>query len=234
MDAIAPSPITRLPHRDAVGVTRRASRRSRTPGPRPQSHTHHEVVQVIRPTHFHANPATPYRRPMPSLPLIVRPLAVTDADITAYVHLRREMLEHEPFAFGSSPEDDRLNADFLRTSLRSADSALIGCFKGGHLIAVAGLVREPKLKARHLATIYGVYTTPAARGLGAARDAVTHAIAIARTWPGVDWIQLSVSETAPIAQRLYESLGFIAWGTEPDATRVNGVGRAEIHMRMKL
>jgi ribosomal protein S18 acetylase RimI-like enzyme len=171
---------------------------------------------------------------MPSLPLIVRPLTDADADITAYIQLRCEMLEREPFAFGSSPEDDRLSADFLRTSLRSPDSAIIGCFKGGHLIAAAGLVREAKLKARHLATIYGVYTTPAARGLGAARAALTHAITIARTWPGVDWVQLSVSETAPIAQRLYESLGFIAWGTEPDATRVNGVGRAEIHMRLKL
>ncbi len=171
---------------------------------------------------------------MPSHPLIVRPLTDSDADITAYVHLRREMLEREPFAFGSSPEDDRLSADFLRTSLRSHDSAILGCFKCGELIAAAGLVREPKLKAHHLATIYGVYTTPAARGLGAARAVLTHAITTARKWTGVDWVQLSVSETAPIAQGLYESLGFIAWGTEPDATRVDGLGYAEIHMRLKL
>jgi len=171
-------------------------------------------------------------------PLLVRPLADadanTDADIDAYVLLRREMLQREPFAFGSSPEDDRISADFLRTALRSPDSAIIGCFRGGQLIAAAGLVREPKLKARHLATIYGVYTKPEARGVGAARAAITHAITIARSWPGVDWVQLSVSETAPIAQRLYESLGFIAWGTEPDTTRVDGIGHAEIHMRLRL
>jgi ribosomal protein S18 acetylase RimI-like enzyme len=171
---------------------------------------------------------------MESHPFIVRCLSDADADVFAYVQLRREMLEREPFAFGSSPEDDRLSVDVLRTSLRSSDSAIVGCFDGAELIAAAGLVREGKLKARHLATIYGVYTTPASRGRGAARAALVHAVAIARAWPGVDWVQLSVSETAPIAQRLYESLGFIAWGTEPDATRVEGVGRAEIHMRLRL
>ena len=163
----------------------------------------------------------------------VRRLTPFETDL--YLAFRREMLDQAPWAFGSSPEDDRgLDRDHVHATLFEPEHALVGMFRNGRLVSVAGIRREPKLKARHIASIFGVYTAPAARRAGAARAVVSRAIEIARTWPGVDWVQLAVSENSPDARHLYESLGFIAWGTEPDATRVDGLGYAEIHMRLRL
>jgi hypothetical protein len=45
---------------------------------------------------------------------------------------------------------------------------------------------------------------------------------------------LSASENAPNAIRLYESLGFRAWGTEPDGLRTGGRSYSEVHLRLDL
>ena len=47
---------------------------------------------------------------------------------------------------------------------------------------------------------------------------------------GVEILQLSVSVEAPGARRLYESLGFTAWGREPRAVRVGERQVDEVHM----
>ena len=58
---------------------------------------------------------------------------------------------------------------------------------------------------------------------------------VARTWPGVNSVGLSVSENSGAARRLYERLGFIAWGREPDCLHLpDGRAFAEIHMYRPL
>ena len=60
------------------------------------------------------------------------------------------------------------------------------------------------------------------------------AIALARTWGGVEMINIAVSANSPGALRLYESLGFVQWGREPRVTRVGGSTYDEIHLAMDL
>ena len=60
------------------------------------------------------------------------------------------------------------------------------------------------------------------------------AVQHARSCAGVDYVDLAVSENAPEALRLYESLGFSAWGREPEATQVDGQRYDEIHMTLRL
>lgn len=145
------------------------------------------------------------------------------------------MLDDSPWAFASSPQDDRaLDPAQLRSSLANPDFALCAGFRDSTLIASAGILRQEKIKFRHLAMLFGVYVTPSARGCGAGAGVVNAAIETARSWPGVDWVQLGVSERSNEARRLYERLGFFAWGVEPDATRIGTSGYAEIHMRLRL
>jgi RimJ/RimL family protein N-acetyltransferase len=59
-----------------------------------------------------------------------------------------------------------------------------------------------------------------------------HAIAHARNLPGVLQLGLSVSETQPAAIRLYASLGFRSWGSEPRALRHEGRTETEQHMTL--
>lgn len=157
------------------------------------------------------------------------------SDIDAYIRLREMMLADAPWAFGSSPGDDRgRNPEALRAGLSAERGAILAVKAGDELIAAAGVMREDKLKRRHLATVWGVFVRPEARGRGLGRAVVQGAIDVAREWPGVARVELSVSENAPAAQRVYEALGFVAWGREPEALRVDGVSYAEIHMSLPL
>ncbi len=63
---------------------------------------------------------------------------------------------------------------------------------------------------------------------------VSAAVAHARGWDDVVCVHLSVGEGSGAARSLYESLGFVVWGTEPSALSVNGQLYNEIHMHLEL
>jgi len=167
--------------------------------------------------------------------LEVRLLGSEDAE--AYVALRREMLTDTPWSFLATIEDDvACEPEGLRARISQDQNDIAGAFDGttGDLVAVAGVIRMQRAKVRHRAGVWGVYTTPAARGRGAARAVMTLAVDTARSWDGVRWIGLSVSDEAPAALGLYESMGFELWGTEPVAMVVEGRDHAELHMALEL
>ncbi|MBL8745994.1 MAG: N-acetyltransferase [Phycisphaerae bacterium] len=163
---------------------------------------------------------------------------LVDRDAGAYVALRREMLEDSPFSFVGAPGDDRgLDVAFVREQIASGTAAYFGAddpADPSRLIAVALIVREPRAKMRHRATIISVYVTPRARGRGLGRAVVSACIEEARRWPGVEIVALGVWSRAPTARRLYESLGFTAWGVQPDSVRINGVSDDEVYMQRRV
>ncbi len=164
-------------------------------------------------------------------------------DAPAYVALRREMLLDSPHAFGDSPDDDRASDEALiRTHLTArrdrtprACVAIVGAFaQAGSLASVCTIVREQTSKRRHIALFVGVYTTPPQRGRGACAMVLRAAIDLCAQWEGIEVVQLAVNEGSPAARRLYERAGFEAWGTEPDAVRVDGRSSAEVHMSCRV
>ncbi len=163
----------------------------------------------------------------------VRQLNAEDAK--AYMAFRSEMLLDSPSSFMSAPGDDRME-DFeeVTESLSSGEHAIFAAEDGALLVASAGVMRVPRLKCRHRAGIWGVFTSPSHRGRGLARAVVGAAIEHARRWEGVRVVGLSVSVEAPAARRLYESLGFVAWGTEPAAMCIDGQELDEIYMALRL
>jgi len=161
--------------------------------------------------------------------VVVRDLSPGEAG--AYVRLRREMLAEAPWAFASSEQDDvGCDEAFLVARLGERGQAIVGAFAGAELVGAAGLFLAKHRKMAHRARVWGVYVRPAYRGRGVARSVLERVIEVARTWEGVSSVGLSVSERAEAAARLYARLGFVAWGCEPDALRVEGRGYAEIHM----
>lgn len=164
-----------------------------------------------------------------AMPMTFRRLTPDDAD--AFARLRAEMIVAEPYAFIGSPGDDAYtDPGFVRASIHSDTQAVFGAFDGAVLVAAAGIFRETTVKRRHVATVWSVYTRAPHRARGLSRQLILACLEHARAWPGVDTVQLSVAETQPNARRLYESLGFTAWGTEPHGTRVDGKSIVEIHM----
>lgn len=163
-------------------------------------------------------------------PPTVRPL--TAADLPSYVALRREMLADAPWAFAADESNDRgLDPEGLARSLAGPGFALIGAVDDhAAVVGAAGLIRNQHAKMAHRALIWGVYVTPPSRGRGLAERIMTATIDLASTWPGVNSVGLSVSEKATAARKLYERLGFVAWGLEPDALHLGSESYAEAHM----
>jgi RimJ/RimL family protein N-acetyltransferase len=162
--------------------------------------------------------------------MIIRSLTPTDAQ--AYIALRREMLADSPWAFASGPDDDEaLNPSVVVTRLSQPGQAILGAFDdAGNLLGSAGLYTTHHKKMAHRAHIWGVYITPAARNRGLATALLRATLDLARTWPGITSVGLSVSERSTEAQHLYERLGFKPWGREPGALITGGRSYDEVHM----
>lgn len=145
------------------------------------------------------------------------------------------MLQDAPWAFTASPENDR-GSDPVQVagSMQGDGYAIVGAFEGSELAAVAVVIRESAAKRQHIARLISVFCHPQFRGKGYAAGTVREAVNVARSWEGVDWVQLSVTDRAVTAKRIYEACGFRAWGTEPDALRVDGGSYVETHMALRL
>jgi ribosomal protein S18 acetylase RimI-like enzyme len=160
--------------------------------------------------------------------LTIRNLTADDAD--DFRRLRRIALEQEPPSFGASLEDDRaLDAGFLPVAFRDPDQAIIGAFGPG-LVGIVGIYRDRLIKARHKAHIWGMYVSPEGRGQGIGKRLMEAAIEWANGQAGVRQIHLVVSSRTPVARRMYQSLGFSVWGTEPAALCINGELVDDEHM----
>lgn len=143
-----------------------------------------------------------------------------------------------PHAFASSPGEGKgEHPDEVVKYLSDANNAIAVVNHPdapGELAAGAGIMRVPNLKLRHRANIWGVYCVPELRGTGLGRAVMLCAIEQARAWNGVEVIGLSVSARSPGALALYESLGFVRWGLEPDAMRIDGESFDEIFLSLRL
>lgn len=147
------------------------------------------------------------------------------ADAAAFRALRLLGLVECPLAFAASPEDEA-DEPVDAVAARLADDAhgrVFGAFTDdGELVGVVGLGRERMRKLAHKAMLWGLYVAPEARRQGVAQALVKHLLAEAATWPGLRQVTLGVHAGNHAARALYESCGFIAWGTEPAAAWVEG------------
>ena len=163
----------------------------------------------------------------------VRRLTVEDA--ASFMSVRREALEADPLAFSASLDDDvALDPDFVGRSLAKIDEqAVFGYFEAGRLRGIVGVIRSSKLKQRHAAIVWGMYVSAAARRRGAGRALLDAAVAQARAW-GLEQVQLSVTDAAPEAKRMYEAAGFKSWGHQPRTLGWRGRFIDESHMALDL
>jgi ribosomal protein S18 acetylase RimI-like enzyme len=168
--------------------------------------------------------------------MLIRPL--TRADVESFRKLRREMIHREPRSFGESlSEHDARSPESLARRLESepAGSFVMGAFaEGGELAAMAGFVRNPRVKARHKGLIWGVYVRPERRKQGIARAVLSKLIERVKSDPEIEKILLTVAADQVAAQRLYRSLGFEVFGEEKHALRVDNGYVDEDHMVLWL
>ncbi len=158
-------------------------------------------------------------------------------DGPAWRKVRLEALENDPEAFSATIVTHRqLTDDDIRSRLAydGTNRFVIGAFAEGELIGTAGFVREPGLKERHKGRVWGVYLRGSHRGTGLGRQMMTLLLEHARKIEGLEQINISVATTQGAASALYRSLGFVPYGLEPRALKVNGRYIDEEHLWLQL
>jgi len=151
---------------------------------------------------------------------------LTDADAEAFWNIRLRALREDPESFGSSYEEmlERGIAGAtqgLRAKDVASDDATFGAFDGKQLVGIAAFRREPAIKMRHKATIWGMYVPRELRKEGIGKALLQAAIEYAKTLPGLEQINLAVVLTSREARHLFISLGFETYGLERRALKLH-------------
>jgi len=121
-----------------------------------------------------------------------------------------------------------------RIAAPSGLSQSFGAFRGGLLVGTVALEYSAKPKTRHSALVIGMVVQPSARRLGVGARLMQAAIAAACGRAELRMLRLTVTEGNEAAIRLYQSLGFVSWGVEPDAICTPSGFKGKVHMAMPL
>ena len=162
---------------------------------------------------------------------------LTESDVQALWDLRTTALHSEPEAFGESLEEHlQTPVETIAGRLRSGgnENFVLGAISESALVGMVGFYRELRPKRRHRGWIWGMYVAPNWRGRGVGRRLLEEVVRRAEKLSGLRRVLLSVSATQSGARHLYLSLGFSAFGTEPQALQVEGRFVDEDHMGFTL
>lgn len=164
----------------------------------------------------------------------IRPL--TPADLDLYLPVRRRALAEHPDAFGTSvAEHDALPREEQARRLAGAgDSVVFGAFVDGALVGIGGIVPSTRTKRRHRADVYGMFVASEFQGRGLGRAILEACLAHARALGRIEVVALSVNAANAAARKVYVDAGFVPWGIERDAFRVDGAPQDEEFLTLRL
>lgn len=154
--------------------------------------------------------------------IVIREANVADA--VRYRALRLEALQDSPIAFTA---DYQKNANQLPKywedllSPQGDESTIFVAEHGEQLIGMTGIARGNSPKTRHGAWIWGVFVTPAWRGLRVADELIYSCFSWAKARKIV-LAKLGVTAVNAPAIKCYERCGFKSYGTEPRAVFYEG------------
>jgi ribosomal protein S18 acetylase RimI-like enzyme len=167
---------------------------------------------------------------------LIRRLLAVDAD--AYWQTRNRGLAEFPDAFTSSVEEGIATAPATlarRFGGRDTDDFVLGAFaEDGTLAGYAGFQREVRQKNRHKGSLVGMYVVPQYRGQGLGKRLLRALIEEVRNLDGVEQLNLSVTRSNAGARALYLAAGFVPFGVEKNAIKVEGVYYDKEHMALAL
>jgi RimJ/RimL family protein N-acetyltransferase len=163
--------------------------------------------------------------------------ALTASNARQYRELMLEAYVQAADAFTSTAEERQTEPMSWWVNRIAAPSGLsqsFGVFHEQNLVGTVALEFSAKPKTQHSALIIGMYVRPPARRTGAGTLLMRAAIAAASARPGIRLLRLTVTEGNESALRLYRSVGFSAWGTEPQAICTPSGYKGKVHMSMLL
>jgi ribosomal protein S18 acetylase RimI-like enzyme len=145
-------------------------------------------------------------------------------DAKSYWDLRLEALKQNPEAFATSYEEaiNRENPiEGVAKNLTNEDNYTFGAFNNTKLVGVVTLLRETSMKLKHRANILAMYVTPKMRGFSVGENLLLEAIKQAKSIGEIEKLNLTVVTTNQSARKLYTKIGFVVFGTEEQALKLN-------------
>ncbi len=161
---------------------------------------------------------------------------LTSEDAPAFRALRLRALQEHPEAFTSSFEEDA-RKPLSATEQRIAGgngNVFWGAFADGEIRGMIGLTRDPRTKTLHKGDIVAMYVAPELGRRGLARALLQAAIDYARSEARLEQLVLTVTRTNQAAATLYKSVGFVTFGLQPRAIKVDGEYFDKEHMILFL
>ena len=128
---------------------------------------------------------------------------------------RLRALREEAVPFLASYEEEAVHSveDFASRFRRSDPATeVLGAFRNGTLVGTLGFYRHGQIKARHRASLWGMYVAPEQRRHGIGEALLREAIARARIVGDVEQLELTVVTGEEPARRLYVAAGFKVQG----------------------
>jgi ribosomal protein S18 acetylase RimI-like enzyme len=155
----------------------------------------------------------------------IRRLAPSEA--AAYREIPLGALRLNPEAFGSTYEAESVRP-LEHFSERVASCPVFGAFRGAEIVGMAGFLGREGAKDAHKGYLRGIDVRSGARNSGAGRKLAEAMIEYARQH--VELLQLDVASENEAARRLYASLGFVEYGIERKALKLDGCYYGEVLM----
>jgi GNAT superfamily N-acetyltransferase len=167
----------------------------------------------------------------------MRVSTLTAADVVAYRALMREAYEQAPDAFTTTAAERGAEPEawwVKRIGTANGLATSFGAWKGSSLVGTVALEYSAKPKTRHSALILGMYVQPKERGKAIGLALLNAALAAATARAEILFLTLTLTEGNAPALRLYRSVGFVAWGTQPQAIRTDSGFRGKVHMSLAI
>ncbi|MES5482952.1 GNAT family N-acetyltransferase [Bradyrhizobium sp. INPA03-11B] len=154
------------------------------------------------------------------------------ADATLYRDIRLEALRLSPEAFGSAYETESVHPVGWFAERLVHGAVILGAFRDGELAGILGFVVEQGPKRQHKGALVGMYVRQQGRRGGIGRRLVEAALELAAQ--SVELVQLVVVKGNEPAVRLYQSMGFVEYGLERHALKIDGRYHDDILMAKDL
>lgn len=163
----------------------------------------------------------------------LRRLTAEDAEV--FSALRRLVAVDNPVPLGLGMQEELARPlQGFRDQLGAPTNAVFGAFVGATLAATAAVAPSgPFASSHHKLVLWGTFVAPDHRRQGLGRTVVRHAIDHARQ-AGARRVHLTMYLPNLAAHALYESLDFVAWGTEPEAVCIDGTYHGAMQMGLLL
>lgn len=160
----------------------------------------------------------------------------TVADAASFRELRLSALLDSPTAFSMDHQRSaNYTAKYWEDTLVMDDleAAIFFAEYQGQLIGMTGIARGRSPKTRHAADIWGVFVSPAWRGLHIAAELIRSCADWAKS-RAIVIVRLAVVATNEPAIRCYQRCGFTTYGTEPRSLFYEGTYYDEYLMSLSL